>query len=64
MYLKRIEKCLKIMKEIGNLLTEDQIGNWWIKETSNVLIVKKRATLNQSVEPNQGIERTIEILGS
>ncbi len=64
MYLERTEECLKIMEEIGNLLTEDQTGSLWIKGTLNALIMEKRDILNLSVEPNQRIELTIEILGS
>ncbi len=52
------------MEEIGNLLTEGQIGSLWIKGTLNALIVAKRNISSQSVESNQRIERTIEILGS
>ena len=64
MYLERTEECLKIMEEIGNLLTEDQTGSLWIKGTLNALIMEKRDILNLSVELNQKIEWTIGVLGS
>jgi len=68
MYPEKTEKCLKTLKKIGNFLIEDQIRRLWIKGTSNALIVKKRVTLNQSVDLNQRIkhetELTTEILSS
>ncbi len=61
MYLERIEKRFKIIEEIGNPLTEGQIGSPWIKGISNILTVGKRNILNLSVELNQRIEQGIEL---
>ena len=63
MYLERREKHLKILEEIEDPLIKGEIGNLWIKGTSNVSIVEERDTLNPSVEQNQRIEQTIGILG-
>ena len=43
MYLERIGNHLKIIEEIENLLTEDQIVNLLIKEILNALTVEKRS---------------------
>ncbi len=64
MYLKRIGNNFKIMKEIGNLLIEDQIANLLIKGILNVITVKKRATLSLNAELDQRIRiRTEQITG-
>jgi len=55
MYLEKIEKCLKIMEEIGNPLIEGQIGSLWTKGISNASITEKRDIFNLSVDLNQRI---------
>ncbi len=49
------------MKEIGNPLTEDQIGSLWIKRILNVSIIEKKDILNLIVELNQRIEQEIKL---
>ncbi len=64
MYLERIINHFKIMKEIGNLLIEDQIGSQLIKGTLNASTMEKRIILNLNAKLNQRVKQeTEQIIG-